>query len=168
MALLGKYAADHAAEDHLHEFVGRILGHGPRRGADPHVDRRQDRSHAAGERARRITSPARNTARRHFRRERCRAMARTPRHRRAAAESDAAHDRLARTGDGARSLGARRRRTAGQQVSAAVGRHADAGRALKWPALTGVAVAEARFPNRGAPAVDGPARHVAVPRAAGR
>ena len=53
------------------------------------------------------------------------------RRRRTAAEPDPAHDWLARDVHGARSLGPRRRRAAGEQVSATLGRNADAGRELE-------------------------------------
>ena len=120
-----------AAEHHLYEFVGRVLGHGPRGRAHSHINRRQDGSDVAGQ-------CARLSLRRHAARPGGVSPASGAWHgsecagrRRPAAESDAAHDRFARGVHGARSLGPRRCRTAGQQVSQTLGRDAGAGRELE-------------------------------------
>ena len=126
------------------------------------------RSDAAGERARRITSPARSTARRRFRRERSWAMARTPRRRRsscrirrrtrsACARCVLALDRWVR--DGVEPPASKYPRLSDGTLTPVAN--------LKWPALNGVASPKT-IPEPRRASGRRPGRRVAIPRAAGR
>ena len=146
-----------AAEDHLHEFIGRVLGHGPRRGARAHVDRRQERSHAARQRAR--VSLRRLAAR----------PGGVPAAAGAGSGPNAAASAQQLPNPTPHTIGLRAIVLAldrwvrdgveppASKYPRAGGRHADAGRELEVAVVDGVHVAEGRFPSRRRASVDGPA-----------